>query len=77
MSAPVFINETRSILPNQPLWLNICAGPNVVLCGEDELVVENPLWLVVQTGGRVQLDNLVVLDGQVVPGALQVGNLKY
>ena len=46
------------------------------LCGEDELVVEDPLRLVVQAGRGVQLHDLVVLHGQVVPRALKVGHLR-
>lgn len=61
---------------DEPLWLHVRHCPDVVLGGEDELVVENPLGFVIQTGGRMQLDYLVVFDGQVVAGALQVGDLK-
>ena len=46
------------------------------LGGEYELVVEDPLWLVVEAGGGVQLHDLVVLHGQVVAGPLEVRNLK-
>jgi hypothetical protein len=31
---------------------------------------------VIQTGGRVKLDDLVILDGQVVAGSLQMGDLQ-
>lgn len=44
-----------------PFGFDISAGADVVLCGQHELVVENPLGLMVQYGGRVQLDHLVVL----------------
>ena len=32
--------------------------PDVILGGEDKLVVENPLGFMIQTGGRMKLDNL-------------------
>ena len=41
--------------PNVPVWLDVCAGPDVVLGGEDKLVVEYPLGLVVETGAWMQL----------------------
>ena len=63
-------------LPDEPLRLDVCAGSDVVLGGEDELVVEDPLGLVVETRARVELHHLVVLHGQVVTRPLQVGNLK-
>ena len=63
-------------VPDEPLRLDVCAGSDVVLGGEDELVVEDPLGLVVQTRARVELHHLVVLHGQVVSRPLQVGDLK-
>ncbi len=58
-----------------PFGLDISAGADVVLGGQHKLVIENPLGLVVQYGGRVQLDHLVVLHREIVSGALQVSNL--
>ncbi len=58
-----------------PFGFDISAGADVVLGGQHKLVIENPLGLVVQYGGRVQLDHLVVLHRQIVAGALQVSNL--
>ena len=63
-------------LPDEPLRLDVCAGSDVVLGGEDELVVEDPLGLVVETRARVELHHLVVLHGQVVTRPFQVGDLK-
>ena len=67
------VQEKNSCLP---LWLDVCDGSDVVLGGEHELVVEHPLRFVVQAGGRVELHDLVVLDCQVVPRPLKVGNLQ-
>lgn len=58
-----------------PFGFYVSAGADVVLGGQHKLVVENPLGLVVQYGGRVQLDHLVVLHCEIVAGALQVSNL--
>lgn len=58
-----------------PFGFDISAGADVVLGGQHKLVIENPLGLVVQYGGRVQLDHLVVLHREIVAGALQVSNL--
>ena len=57
------------------LTLDVCDGADVVFGGEHELVVEHPVGLVVEAGGRVQLDHLVVLAGQVVAGPLQMRHL--
>ena len=35
----IFVRIKLKTLPDQPLRLDICAGPDVVLGGEDELVV--------------------------------------
>jgi len=43
---------------HQPLTTNGGDSANVILGGEHEFVVENPLWLVVQTRGRMQCDHL-------------------
>lgn len=57
----IFVRMKLITLPDQPLRLDICAGPDVVLGGEDEFIVENPLGFVVQARGRMKLDNLVIL----------------
>ena len=49
-----------------PVWFDVCDGSDVVLSGEHELVVQNPLRFVIQTRGRMELDDLVVLHRQVV-----------
>ena len=59
-------------MTSQILTLDVCDGADVVFGGEHELVVEHPVGLVVEAGGRVQLDHLVVLAGQVVAGPLQM-----
>ena len=61
---------------DQPLGLDVGDGPDVVFGGQDKLVVQDPLGFVIQTGGRMQLDDLVVLDGQVVAGPLQMRDLQ-
>ena len=59
---------------HQPLWLHVCArpeqeqalrekflemrSPDVVFGCEDKLIVENPLWFVIQTCAGVKLNNL-------------------
>mmetsp|Transcript_42442 Transcript_42442/g.117469 ORF Transcript_42442/g.117469 Transcript_42442/m.117469 type:complete len:343 (-) Transcript_42442:655-1683(-) len=60
---------------DEPLALDVGHLPDVVLRREHKLVVEAPLGLVLQDRRRVQRDDLVVLDGQVVAGALEVGDL--
>ena len=45
-----------------PVRLDIRAGADVVLRGQDKLIVQNPLGLVVQTGGGVQLNHLCVFE---------------
>ncbi len=61
---------------HQPLRLDVRDCADVVFGGEDELVVQNPLWFVVQARRRVKLHDLVVLHGQVMTAAFQVSNLK-
>lgn len=67
--------ELCSASVNVRLTFDIGDGSNVVLRRQHELVVDDPVGLVVQARRRMQLDDLVVLDGQVVTGALQVGHL--
>ncbi|MPC14100.1 hypothetical protein E2C01_006852 [Portunus trituberculatus] len=50
---------------------------DVILGGEDKLIVQNPLWFVVKAGGGMQLDHLVIFNGHVVASALQMCYLKY
>lgn len=67
--------ELCSASVNLQLTFDIGDGSNVVLCRQHELVVDDPIGLVVQASRRMQLNDLVVLDGQVVTGALQMGDL--
>lgn len=69
------IGRGRRVQDGLPLWFDVGARADVVLGGEHELVVENPLGLVVQNCRGVELDNLVVLHRQVMPCTLQVGYL--
>lgn len=55
---------------------DVCDSPDVVFGGEDKLVVQDPLWLVVKAGGRVELNHLVVFDGHVMACTFQVSNLE-
>lgn len=59
-----------------PLWLDVCASADVVLCGEDKFIVEHPLGLVIQDRRWVQLDHLVVFDCEVMACAFQMSHLK-
>jgi len=45
---------------DHPFSFYICACPNVVFGSQDKFVVKYPLRFVVQCGGRMQLNNLVV-----------------
>ena len=38
-------------------------------------MVSSPFWLVLQAGGGMEMDHLVVLHSQVLPVLLQVGHL--
>lgn len=60
---------------NESLTFDVGDGSNVVFGRQDELVVDDPVGLVIQARRRMQLNDLVVLDGQVVTGALQMGDL--
>ena len=60
---------------DSPLWFDVGDGPDVVLGGEHELGVEDPLGLVVEARRRVDLHDLVVLHRQVVTRPLQVRDL--
>ena len=57
--------------------LTIGDSSDVIFCGQNELVVEDPLRFVVEACRRVKLDNLVVFDGQVVTRPLKMGNLQF
>ena len=46
--------------PHIPISLDVGTGPNIILCGQDKLVVQDPLRFVVQAGRRMQLHNLQV-----------------
>ena len=51
-------------------------GADVVFGREDKLVVQHPFRLAVEAVRGMQLHHLVVLDGKVVPGALEVRHLQ-
>lgn len=65
--------DTKDIL--LVLTLNVRNSSDVVLGSEDKLVVEDPLWFVVQAGGGMQLHHLVILDGQVLTRPLEMCHL--
>ena len=46
-----------------PISLDVGTGPNIILCGQDKLVVQDPLRFVVQAGRRMQLHNLQSCHG--------------
>lgn len=69
------VSVQKKFIQNAPLWFDVGARADVILGGEHKLVVQHPLGLVVQHGGRVQLHHLVVLHGQVMACALQMSNL--
>ena len=58
-----------------PLCFDIGAGSDVVLAGQHKLVVQNPLWLVVEARARVELYNLS-RDGDSTT-ELSAGNSSY
>ena len=41
------LSEVSQYILDEPLWLDICACSDVVLSREHELIVENPLRLVI------------------------------
>lgn len=65
---------TKSITFLQ-LTFNIGNSSNVVLGGQHEFIVNDPIRLMIQTRRRMQLNDLVILDGQVVACSFQMGNL--
>ena len=46
-----------------PISLDVGTGPNIILCGQDKLVVQDPLRFVVQAGRWMQLHNLQSCHG--------------
>ena len=62
---------------DEPVRLNVRHRPDVILGGEDEFVVQNPFGFVIQTSRRMQLDHLVVLDGQIMTRPLQMSDLNW
>jgi len=59
-----------------PLWLDVGDSTDVVLGGEHKFIVQHPFWFVVEHGGWVELNHLVVLHCEVVASPLQVGHLN-
>ena len=81
LSASLALGEIGEVVVHggdfdEPVGLDVRHRPNVILRGQHELVVEDPLRFVVQTGGRVQLNHLVILHGQVMTSALQMSHLR-
>lgn len=58
-----------------PFGFDIGNGANIVLCGEHELVVDDPFGLMIETGRRMQLHHLIVFNGKVMSRALQMSRL--
>lgn len=61
---------------DQPFWFDVSNCTNVVLGSEYKFIVKDPLWFVVKTGWRVQLDNLIILYSQVVACSFQMCYLR-
>src|SRR4029434_2515096 len=68
--------HTHTTHTHSPLWFDVGARADVVLGGAHKLVVEDPLWLVVQHRRGMKLHHLVVLHRQVVTRPLQVSHLR-
>src|SRR4029434_1443096 len=68
--------HTHTTHTHSPLWFDVGARADVVLGGEHKLVVEDPLWLVVQHRRGMKLHHLVVLHRQVVTRLLQRRHLR-
>lgn len=58
------------------LTFNVCHSPDVIFSGQNKFVINNPLWFMIQTCGRVKLNILVILDGKIVTGSFQVCHLN-
>lgn len=69
-------HKNKAIYRQIKLTFHVGDGANVVFRGQHKLVVHHPVGSVAQTGRRVQLDDLVILDRYVVLRLLQVGNLQ-
>ena len=48
-------------IPDEPLWFDVSASSDVILGSQHKLIVEHPLWLVVQACARMKLNNLAVV----------------
>lgn len=57
------------------LTLNISDSSNVVLSGQHKLVVDDPVGFVIQASRRVQLNDLIIFDRQVMAGSFQMSDL--
>jgi hypothetical protein len=57
------------------LTFNIRHSSDVIFSGQNKFIINNPLWLVIQTRGRVKLNILVVFYGEIVTSSLQVSHL--
>lgn len=62
-------------MTDTPFRAYICHCADVILASQHKFVVQCPLGFVVQDGGRVQVDQLVVFDCHVMPTSFQMGNL--
>lgn len=61
----VIIRKERGTY-QKPFWLDCSDSTDIVLGCENEFIIQHPLGLVSQDGGRVQEHILVVLDGKVL-----------
>jgi len=60
---------------DEPFCFDVRHSANVVLCCQYKLVVQNPLRLVIQTGGWMQLYYLIVLHSQIMTSPLKMCHL--
>mmetsp|Transcript_7553 Transcript_7553/g.46424 ORF Transcript_7553/g.46424 Transcript_7553/m.46424 type:complete len:288 (-) Transcript_7553:1343-2206(-) len=60
---------------DQPFSFHNRVSADVVLCGQDKLMIEHPVWLLIQNTGRMKENNLIVLGCEVMTRPLFVCNL--
>jgi hypothetical protein len=59
----------------KPLWADICDCSYVILACQDKFVVESPFWFMIKYRRWMQIDNLIVFDGYVMPISFQMSHL--